>query len=281
MSRPPATAAAIGRATSRWTSRPANRLARTARQASGPKRSGLAPDLARPAIAFAILSARSGARDRPPAKACRPSAAGVSWYRQVRRGVNWRRNPHRPWSKRQTRPATGRLHHLSTHGRALVTTIEYSHPVSSPRETEPSRPDSKSISWRVSRVSGSCPLYGRQPLCHCSPRQGYFPAALETFSTRHGLCVAAALVILAAPTPGQAARLTRVELRALLKKAGRQRGIDAEAERLREVFRSPPHASTAAGGGGNGPPDRHPGAETGDCLHQRRRPLLSGGGVFD
>ncbi|MEU2134622.1 IS110 family transposase [Streptomyces sp. NPDC018352] len=68
----------------------------------------------------------------------------------------------------------------------------------------------------------------------------YFPAALEAFSTRDGLCTPAALVILAsAPTPGQAAKLTRAQLRALLKKAGRQRGIDAETERLHEVFRLP------------------------------------------
>ncbi|MFD8338960.1 IS110 family transposase [Streptomyces solisilvae] len=68
----------------------------------------------------------------------------------------------------------------------------------------------------------------------------YFPAALEAFSTRDGLCAPAALVILAsAPTPGQAAKLTRTQLRAFLKKAGRQRGIDAETERLHEVFRQP------------------------------------------
>ncbi|MBA4867359.1 IS110 family transposase, partial [Streptomyces sp. PSKA54] len=68
----------------------------------------------------------------------------------------------------------------------------------------------------------------------------YFPAALEAFGSREGLCAAAALVILtAAPTPAQADKLTRSQLRALLKKAGRQRGIEAEAERLRDVFRLP------------------------------------------
>ena len=34
-----------------------------------------------------------------------------------------------------------------------------------------------------------------------------------------------------------AAKLTLAQLRALLKKAGRSRGIDAEAQRLREAFR--------------------------------------------
>jgi transposase len=68
----------------------------------------------------------------------------------------------------------------------------------------------------------------------------YFPAALEAFSSRQGLCAPAALVILAAaPTPAQAAKLTRTQLRALLEKAGRQRGIDAEAGRLRDIFRLP------------------------------------------
>jgi transposase len=68
----------------------------------------------------------------------------------------------------------------------------------------------------------------------------YFPAALEAFSSREGLCAATTLVILAAaPTPARAAKLTRSRLQALLKRAGRQRGIEAEAERLRDVFRLP------------------------------------------
>ena len=45
-------------------------------------------------------------------------------------------------------------------------------------------------------------------------------------------------VLAAAPTPADAARLTVAQLRALLKKAGRSRGIDAEATRLREAFRA-------------------------------------------
>jgi transposase len=42
----------------------------------------------------------------------------------------------------------------------------------------------------------------------------------------------------AAPTPADAARLTLAQLRALLRKAGRSRGIDAEATRLRDAFRA-------------------------------------------
>jgi hypothetical protein len=43
----------------------------------------------------------------------------------------------------------------------------------------------------------------------------------------------------AAPTPADAAKLTLTQLRVLLKKAGRSRGIDTEAARLREAFRAP------------------------------------------
>ena len=66
----------------------------------------------------------------------------------------------------------------------------------------------------------------------------YFPAALAAFTSRDGLAAPSALIILAvAPTPAQAAKLTLAQLRALLKRAGRQRGIEAEAERLRKAFR--------------------------------------------
>ncbi|MEU1528763.1 IS110 family transposase [Streptomyces fagopyri] len=68
----------------------------------------------------------------------------------------------------------------------------------------------------------------------------YYPAALAAFQHRPGgLTRPDARTILAlAPTPARAARLTLAQLRSALKKAGRQRGIDAEAIRLREVFRA-------------------------------------------
>jgi transposase len=44
-------------------------------------------------------------------------------------------------------------------------------------------------------------------------------------------------VLAAAPTPADAAKLTLAQLRGLLKKAGRSRGIDAEAQRLRDALR--------------------------------------------
>src|SRR5579859_5608966 len=69
----------------------------------------------------------------------------------------------------------------------------------------------------------------------------YYPGFLVAFADAYrGILRAEARVILAAaPTPADAARLTLAQLRALLKRAGRARGIDAEAARLREAFRQP------------------------------------------
>ncbi|MGW7362489.1 IS110 family transposase [Streptomyces sp. NPDC054841] len=68
----------------------------------------------------------------------------------------------------------------------------------------------------------------------------YFPAALAAFEPfKNGLCRSEAHAILKlAPTPTRAARLTRSQLQAALKRAGRKRGIEAEADRFREVFRA-------------------------------------------
>ncbi|MFD9130686.1 IS110 family transposase [Kitasatospora sp. NPDC059571] len=68
----------------------------------------------------------------------------------------------------------------------------------------------------------------------------YYPAALEAFQSKAGGLARpdARAVLTAAPTPAAAAKLTPAQLRAALKRAGRTRGIDAEAERLREVFRA-------------------------------------------
>jgi transposase len=69
----------------------------------------------------------------------------------------------------------------------------------------------------------------------------YFPGFLAAFAgTRGGITRPEARVILAAaPTPAAAAALTLTRLRGLLRKAGRQRGIDTEATRLRDAFRIP------------------------------------------
>jgi transposase len=68
----------------------------------------------------------------------------------------------------------------------------------------------------------------------------YYPGFLAAFAgARDGIMRPEARVILAAaPTPADAAKLTLAQLRSLLKKAGRSRGIDAEAQRLREAFRT-------------------------------------------
>jgi transposase len=67
----------------------------------------------------------------------------------------------------------------------------------------------------------------------------YFPGFLAAVNVRReGVTHRIARVLLAAaPTPERAARLTRSQLRALLKKAGRKNTIDAEAERLHVALR--------------------------------------------
>lgn len=99
-------------------------------------------------------------------------------------------------------------------------------------------------------------LWNRQQLSNQlrSLLREYYPAALAAFATwTNGLCRPEARELLkTAPTPSRAARLTRTQIQAALKRAGRQRGIEAEAERLREVFRGewahqPPLVETALG----------------------------------
>src|SRR6266536_774770 len=68
----------------------------------------------------------------------------------------------------------------------------------------------------------------------------YYPAFLEAFQDRRpgGLAHPDACAVLAiAPTPTQAARLTRPQLQAALRRAGRQRGITAASVRLQAIFR--------------------------------------------
>jgi len=68
----------------------------------------------------------------------------------------------------------------------------------------------------------------------------YYPAFLEAFQGRRpgGLAHPDACAVLAmAPTPTQAARLTRPQLQAALRRAGRQRGITAASVRLQAIFR--------------------------------------------
>ena len=66
----------------------------------------------------------------------------------------------------------------------------------------------------------------------------YFPGFLAAFAAAKGgiMRPEARAILAAAPTPAGAAQLTLAQLRALLKKAGRSLGIEAEAQRLREAF---------------------------------------------
>ena len=68
----------------------------------------------------------------------------------------------------------------------------------------------------------------------------YYPAILAAFADkRDGIMRPEARTLLAAaPTPAAAAKLTKAQLRALLTRAGRKRGIDAEAERLQAILRA-------------------------------------------
>ncbi|MGW7169668.1 IS110 family transposase [Streptomyces sp. NPDC054884] len=85
-------------------------------------------------------------------------------------------------------------------------------------------------------------LWNRQQLANQlrSLLREYYPAALAAVEPwRNGLCRPEAREILTtAPTPTKAARLTRAQLQETLKRAGRKRGIEEEAERLRDVLRA-------------------------------------------
>ena len=69
----------------------------------------------------------------------------------------------------------------------------------------------------------------------------YYPGFLAAFADSRGGIIRpeARTILAAAPDPAIAAKLTLPQLKALLKKAGRSRGIDAEAIRLREALRAP------------------------------------------
>jgi transposase len=68
----------------------------------------------------------------------------------------------------------------------------------------------------------------------------YYPGIIAAFvDKRHGLLRPDARAVLAAAsTPRAAAKLTKTQLRALLRRAGRQRGVDAEADRLQAILRA-------------------------------------------
>ena len=67
----------------------------------------------------------------------------------------------------------------------------------------------------------------------------FYPALLAAFAIKRGglLRPEARALLAAAPTPQVAAQLSLPRLRALLRRAGLQRGLDAEAARLQQVLR--------------------------------------------
>lgn len=82
----------------------------------------------------------------------------------------------------------------------------------------------------------------------------YYPAFLIAFRDARGgiMRPEARAVLAAAPTPAAAAALTRQQIAAALRRAGRQRGVEAEAIRLQRVFadhylRQPPVVEQAMG----------------------------------
>jgi transposase len=68
----------------------------------------------------------------------------------------------------------------------------------------------------------------------------YYPSILAAFAAKAGgsLRPEARVILAAAPTPGAAAKLTTTRLRALLVRAGRERSIHRDADRLHAVLRA-------------------------------------------
>ena len=122
-------------------------------------------------------------------------------------------------------------------------------------------------------------LWNRQQLANQlrSLLREYYPAALDAFAPwTNGLCRPEARELLKpAPTPARAARLTRTQLPAALKRAGRNRGIDAEADRLREVLRAD-WAQAPAGRGRVRQAGARPPRPAGGRLRSRRRARRGG-----
>lgn len=88
--------------------------------------------------------------------------------------------------------------------------------------------------------AGQEAVWARQQLANQlrSVLREFFPAAVTAFHRKHvGLASREALAVLAvAPTPQQAAKLTKAKLRRILETAGRQRNLDVWAERLHDEF---------------------------------------------
>ncbi len=67
----------------------------------------------------------------------------------------------------------------------------------------------------------------------------YFPALIEAFKDKPGTLTRpdARRILAVAPTPALAAKLQMWKLTAMLRRAGRRRGIETDAERIQQLFR--------------------------------------------
>ena len=99
------------------------------------------------------------------------------------------------------------------------------------------------------------------------------PPSSQAFASKRGglLRPEARALLAAAPTPRAAARLTLTQLRALLRRAGLQRGLDAEADRLQADAARRLPAPPRAGRGGLRAAGPGPAAPARHRLRQRRR----------
>ena len=83
--------------------------------------------------------------------------------------------------------------------------------------------------WDAPRSTPSSGRCSRSTTSRSSPRSTARTAAYYRPEAR--------ALLAAAPTPATAAKLTTTQLRAILRQAGRRRGIDAEADRLATILR--------------------------------------------
>ncbi|MEU4196792.1 IS110 family transposase [Kribbella sp. NPDC026611] len=87
-------------------------------------------------------------------------------------------------------------------------------------------------SWRRSRAVNELRSLLRE----------YYPSFLNTFTRKAGTCLSRAdarALLAIAPTPTTGAKLSKARIAAALRRAGRQRGINAHAEQLQAQLREP------------------------------------------
>ncbi len=144
-----------------------------------------------------------------------------------------------PFSASRYRDRHSASGHKSDHGDAMV----LANVLRTDRAAHRPLPDDSELAQAITVLARAQQdaVWDRQQLGNRlrSLLKDYFPAALVAFhGRRSGLAEPEArLVLTAAASPTQAARLTRPQLRRLLVRAGRQRYVEFEVARLREAFR--------------------------------------------